>query len=347
MASRSALFVGLDSSGNGLTPADGRRALGAMYGTTARPLLVPSWTGSSSNMQITVAQNVWQLPDPTDSASTFISPMDSFVVTPAAGPSSGSRIDSIVIKQDNPQNGDPDPYTVPSLIAGTTAPPAIPVGYYEVARVTVPAGVSNATGATVQFLFPAGLAPAAIMAQSSASLSTITGTVIGQIAYVGTTEFRWDGTNWRPWSSLWTSYTPSINWTGGSGSALAFRSKYQNGDVRVRGRATMGSSPTIPSFFTVSLPALDPAVLYAPLGVYGAQGTAMIGQRSTGGNTLYQGLLSSLNASTNGTADTTRPDSIRVWALGTNGAAGNVSSLFTWGSTDYFELDAVIPIGFV
>ncbi|MBW4033036.1 MAG: hypothetical protein HIU88_10270 [Acidobacteria bacterium] len=199
MASRSALFVGLDGSGNGMTPGDGRRALGALFGTVARPLLQPSATLSSSNMQITVAQNVWQLPDPTDAASTFISPMDSFTVTPAAGPSSGSRIDSIVIKQDNPQNSDADPYSTPSLIAGTTSPPAIPAGYYEVARVTVPAGASNAAAATLAFMYPAGLAPLPLSVAGSSALASIAGTAAGERALLANgDEWRWNGTAWVP-----------------------------------------------------------------------------------------------------------------------------------------------------
>ena len=155
MVNRSSLFVGLDASGNGMTPSDGRRALGALFGIVPRALQTPTYSASSSNMQITVGQNVWQLPDPTDAASTFIAPMDSFIVTPAAG-SGSTRIDSIVIKQDDPQNSATDPYSAASLIAGTpgSGPPAIPVGSYEVARVTVPASATNAAACTVQFMGP-------------------------------------------------------------------------------------------------------------------------------------------------------------------------------------------------
>ncbi len=195
MVTRSSLFVALDSSGNGLTPSDGRRALGALFGTTARPLLQPAATLSSSNMQVTVAQNVWQLPDPTDAASIFIAPMDSFIVTPAAGAGS-ARTDSIVIKQDDPQNSGTDPYSAASLIAGTpgSGAPAIPTGYYEVARVTVPAGASTASAGSVQFMYAAGLMPGALQAAGATALPN--GTVVGQRAFVGALEYRWNGTGW-------------------------------------------------------------------------------------------------------------------------------------------------------
>lgn len=255
MASRGALFVGLDGSGNGLTPSDGRRALGALYGVTARPLLTPSATQSSSNMQITVAQNVWQLPDPTDAASTFISPMDSFVVTPAAGPGSGSRIDSIVIKQDNPQNGDTDPYSTPSLIAGTTSPPSIPAGYYEAARITVPAGASNAAACTVTFTNASGLMPAPLQGAATSGLPN--GTVVGQRAFVAGIEYRWNGTVWKPFECDWTTYTPSVvnNVNVGSTGNADYRYKFANGDLKIRGRFTYGGTgmalATGPIYFVV------------------------------------------------------------------------------------------------
>lgn len=259
MVSHAPMFVDLDGSGNGMTALDGRRALAGLIGTTVRPVAaLPSATSSGSNMQITVAQNVWQVGDVSDAAATFLGAVDAFTVTPAAGPASGVRTDSIVLKPDNPKNSDADPYLTPSLLPGTTSgPPAIPAGYSEIARVAVPAGVSVATGATVTFLHPSALAP---LAEQTPTAPTYNGTTIGQRALgADGIEYRWNGTAWRPWVSSWTSYQPNgaanqISNFGGGSSTVTASWRYVDGEVEVRMFAQLGAGGGAYGDVTMGLP---------------------------------------------------------------------------------------------
>lgn len=212
MVSHAPMFVDLDPSGNGMTALDGRRALAGLIGTVARPVgSIPAATLSSSNMQVTVGQNVWQVGDVSDPAATFLGALDAFTVTPAAGPGTGSRVDSIVLKPDNPKNsGDTDPYLTPSLMAGTTVAPTVAAPYYEIARITVPAGASTASACSIQWMYPAALAALPIIASAFSALGLITPTAPRLCAYVGTDEYLWNGTAWKLWSRPSTAYTPTF-----------------------------------------------------------------------------------------------------------------------------------------
>ena len=155
MVARSGLFVAPVPGAPpvGTAPTDGRLALAGLYGTISQVERGGAITQSASVMQFTVAQAVWQLPDVTNASATFLSPTDLIVLTIAAGPATGSRMDAVVVKQNNYENGDADSRANVSVIAGTAgAPgvlPTIPAGYLLYATISVPTSAANAAACTV------------------------------------------------------------------------------------------------------------------------------------------------------------------------------------------------------
>ena len=85
-------------------------------------------------------------------------------VTTTAGPASGSRIDRVWIRQHDPNQGDADNVVEVGVTQGTAATspaaPSIPTGALELARFTVPAGMTATTSATrtgsVDYAIPYG-----------------------------------------------------------------------------------------------------------------------------------------------------------------------------------------------
>lgn len=147
----------------GTSPTDGRLVLGGLFGTTPKLISGGAVTQSGTTMQFTLAQAVWQLPDTTNAAAVFISPTDQTVLTPAAGPATGSRVDSVIVKQNNFEAGDADSRANAILLVGAPGAPglpaALPAGYYRYADITVPATAANAAACTVNILSPSPLAP--------------------------------------------------------------------------------------------------------------------------------------------------------------------------------------------
>lgn len=186
MTAHSGLFV-LPKSGVGTSPTDARLALSGLIGTTSQLLSGGAITQSASTMQVTIAYAVHQLPDPTNSNASFVAAIDQTVVTPAAGPATGSRIDLICAKQDNPENGDSDASAGYLLVPGTAgAPgvaPAVPAGYYRFADINVPANAANAAACTITLRSPQTAAPLDLTCPTYALLQTVTGKP-GQTAVV-------------------------------------------------------------------------------------------------------------------------------------------------------------------
>lgn len=75
-------------------------------------------------------------------------------VTAGAGPASGSRIDSVWIRQHDPNQGDADNLVEVGITAGTAATtptaPALPTGALELARYLVPSGATSTSAGTSQ-----------------------------------------------------------------------------------------------------------------------------------------------------------------------------------------------------
>ena len=183
MVARSGMFVAplAGSPPTGMSPTDGRIAFSSLIGTTPQLASGGAVTQSASVMTITVAPAVWQLPDVSNAAgsSTFLSATDQFVLSLAAGPATGSRIDLMVVKQNNVENSDADSRVNVVLVAGTAgAPgvaPAVPAGAYLYATVTVPATVPNAAACTVAVARPSTFAPLPIKATTLSLLNQVTG----------------------------------------------------------------------------------------------------------------------------------------------------------------------------
>ncbi|AGW41294.1 hypothetical protein O159_26250 [Leifsonia xyli subsp. cynodontis DSM 46306] len=234
MTARSGLFVAPTSSGAGTAPIDARLALSGIIGATPQLVQGGTVSQSASTMAFTIAPAVLQLPDPTNAAASFVSAIDQTVLTPAAGPATGSRIDLIVAKQNNPENGDADARASFSLIAGTAgAPgvaPAVPAGYLRYADITVPTNAASAAACTLTLRSPTTFAPVDIIAATYALLSTVTGTA-GQHATIyndnaNNGDYVWSGGGWVSAAVAQqqglTLITPtSVAATGGTASVSA------------------------------------------------------------------------------------------------------------------------------
>ena len=155
MVARSGLFVAPVPGAPpiGTSPTDARLALGGLFGTVPQLERGGAITQSASVMQFSVAQAMWQLPDVTNPSATFMSATDPVVLTAAAGPGTGSRLDAIAVKQNNYENGDADSRANVIIIAGTPgAPgvlPTIPAAYWLYASILVPTSAATAAACTV------------------------------------------------------------------------------------------------------------------------------------------------------------------------------------------------------
>jgi hypothetical protein len=212
----------------GTAPQDARIALAALLGTTPQLAAGGQLTQSGSTMQITVGASVFELPDVTATNALFLSPTDQTVLTPAAGPGTGSRIDSIVVKQNNFDNSDADSrvsvYLKAGAASGSPTPPALAAGEYRWANVAVPTNAANAAACTITVLSPTVLLPLPLKAPTFALLNTVTGQ-IGQHAFVSTDgtaskngDYLWDGSAWKQLNTLGrVAFTPTLlNFTKGA-----------------------------------------------------------------------------------------------------------------------------------
>ena len=231
MVARSGMFVAplAGSPPVGMSPTDGRIAFSALIGTTAQLASGGAVTQSASIMAITVAPAVWQLPDVSNATgtSTFLSATDQFTVTPGAGPATGSRIDLIVVKQNNVENSDADSRVNVVLVAGTPgAPgvaPATPTGAYLYATVTVPTSAANSAACTVVIPRPSTFAPLPIKVATLALLNQITGGP-AQHATVTTDggnngDYLW-GTNWVTTGTKYLSCTRAASFSMTTNSTM-------------------------------------------------------------------------------------------------------------------------------
>lgn len=179
MSMHAGLFVQANAAGAGLMPIDARRILGSIHGTALGLYSGGVLSLSSGSMSATVSSGVWRIPDPTDSRAVYQSLTDDYTFTIATPPSTGSRTDLIEIKQDDPGNGDADPYAVIKYVTGTSTPDA---GYYPLWTVSVPSAATTASKCT-----PAKLVPDAY--ERSQRLITYDDTWVG--AYTGANGYKW------------------------------------------------------------------------------------------------------------------------------------------------------------
>jgi hypothetical protein len=308
VVARSGLFVA-PTSGVGTAPTDARLALAGLIGVAPQTVQGGAITQSSSNMQFTIAPAVLQLPDPTNAAATFLSPIDQTILTPAVGPTTGSRVDLIVGKQNNPENGDADSRANFSIVAGTAGapglPPAVPAGFSQLAQIQVPTNAATASACTVTVKSPSVFAPPALLATTWALLQTVTGQ-LGQTATVyadanaaNNQTYRWlPGTGWVSAAGGLVMVKPSsVANTGGSASISAL------GAVTVTGASVLslnGLFSTVYDNYRVVADVTFSAVsLLAAL--FRAGGTDNLAAAYSYQGLQGQGSATAAGASTNGT----------------------------------------------
>lgn len=243
----------------GMSATDGRLALAGIFGVTPQLVSGGGIALSGSNMNVTIAQSVFQLADVTNAAATAFLPTDSTVLTPAAGPGTGSRIDIFTIPLKNWENGDGVSQSQPTLVAGTAGTPGVapatPAGSYKFAQIQVGASVSNAAACTVTVFGNTtyGLMP--LNTLSFAALGLGVGPV-NQRAYSANEliSYRSNGAAWKPWESDWIAYAPTItNVTVGSGTVFG-QYKFVGGDIHVEGRFIFGAGSSITGTPTLTHP---------------------------------------------------------------------------------------------
>lgn len=273
MVARSGLFVAplAGTPPVGMSPTDGRIAFSSLIGTTPQSASGGVIAQSGATMAFTIASGVWQLPDVSNVAGTsnFLSAIDSTVLTAAAGPATGSRIDLICAKQNNVENSDADSRANLFLVAGTAgAPgvaPAVPIGAYLHATVNVPTTAANAAACTVVLARPTTFGTLSVKSPTAALLSTVPGSSTGQRAevYADSTAannmtYRWNGSAWKTWESDWiTSYAPVF--TSGSGSGVTmtsstFKYKWVAGSMAYEWLGQVGAVGTSAGSLYLSLP---------------------------------------------------------------------------------------------
>ena len=293
MVARSGLFVAPvpGSPPSGTAPTDARLALAGIIGTTAQPVSGGAITQSGSAMQFTVAPAVWQLPDVTNAAATFLSPTDQIVLTGTAGPGTGSRVDTIAVKQNNYENADTDSRANVILVPGTPGapglPPALAASYYRVADITVPTSAALATACTVVVKQSTSLSAPTVRAATLATLPTAT--YVGQLVdvYADSTIsnnglYRWSGSAW-----VSPSAPPHAEWTialTGMTDGTAFANFAFTADAT----ATVGAT-----FVTIT----SSALVFASAGIYSVSVIGTSNVLFTGRAALYLSVAGVITAS--------------------------------------------------
>ena len=278
MVARSGLFVAPATS-VGASPTDARLALSALIGTTAQQASGGVTVQSASVLTFTVPSSVWQLPDVTNAGASFLSATDPFVLTAAAGPGTGSRVDLICVKQNNIENGDADSRANVILVAGTAgAPgvaPTVPTGAWLYQTINVPTSAATASACTVVAARPSTYAPLPIKATTLALLNLVT----GQPAQHATVTA--DGTSGNNgdyvWTTAWTRPIPAM-----SHAEFTFnRSAIGDGTTTVFSTVTDAANSNDLVFATIT-GATGNTVTLPSSGVYSIDCAALVAAASTG-----------------------------------------------------------------
>ena len=231
MVARSGLFVAPAAGPAGTAPTDARLALTGILGPSYQVISGGAITQSGTALTFTVSASVWQILDVTNAAASFLSPTDVTALTGTAGPATGSRIDLMVVKQNNIENGDADSRCNITLVTGTPgAPgvaPAVPLGASLVATITVPAGAANAAASTVVPWAPTVVAPPVRVAQTLAQLNTthISSLPSGAHATVAADpqnngDYVWNGAAWQTTGDRYLSCTRAASFSMTTNSTM-------------------------------------------------------------------------------------------------------------------------------
>lgn len=182
--------------------------MGGLFQVAPQLVAGGGYSASSTNMTMTVNQAVWSLPDPTNASAVFFSPTDSTGLSVAAAPATGGRIDLVVVKQNNVENGDADSrvnvYVVPGIASGSPVAPAVPAGASVYLAILVNAGVTNLYAATFTNYMQTAFADPPLQAPTLAALKSAAGALsqLGIVTADGTLSnngiYLWNGSLWIP-----------------------------------------------------------------------------------------------------------------------------------------------------
>lgn len=208
----------------GMSPTDGRLVMGGIFQVASQLVAGGGYTPSASVMQLTVNQAVWSLTDPTNAAAVFFTPTDQITLTFGAAPGTGGRIDLVVVKQNNVENGDADSRVNVSVVAGVASgspvAPAVPAGASKYLAVLINAGVTNIAAATVTNYMQTMYANPPLQAPTQAALYSAPG-VPSQLAVV-TADSTSTNNGLYFWSnSAWLPVKPIVSYAVGSNQSVS------------------------------------------------------------------------------------------------------------------------------
>ena len=279
----------------GMSAMDGRLVMGGLFGVTPQLVSGGGIVQSGSTMQFTMGQSVFQLPDVTNAAATAFLPTDSTILTPAAGPGTGSRVDLFCVPFKNYENGDGISQSQPFIVAGTAgAPgvaPAVPAGSYRYASVLVPTSAAAATACTVTIYGNTTVAPVALKTPTKVTLAAVTTASQWQeaVEQSGGVKSVWNGSAWVRGGVTVGTVAASVNYSVGASTSLVIS---RDGIVtfnfyvnRTSGTISLNEQMgTLPAAFC---PNISDSVVSGGMGFPGVTAAAM--RVYTNGNILYVG----------------------------------------------------------
>lgn len=247
----------------GMTPTDGRLVMGGIFQVTSQLVAGGGYTASASVMQLTVNQAVFSLTDVTNASAVFFTPTDATTLTFSAAPGSGGRIDLVVVKQNNVENGDADSRVNITVVTGTASgspvAPAVPAGASKYLAVLINAGVTNIAAATITNYMQTQFADPPLQAPTLAALKTTTG-ILSQLGVVTADEaakngvYLWGGSSWGPVlanDTGWTAVTYTGGWADYGAPLRTVAYRMHNGKVELRGSCKSGNTGVGNPIFTL------------------------------------------------------------------------------------------------
>jgi len=169
-------------------------------------------------------------------------------VATTAAPGSNSRIDVIYVQQKEVSEGDTTTEAVIGVLQGTAssspAAPTLPDGAIELARATVPSGITATTSATITQTAAFTAAIGGVLPFRSRTERNAFSPAESQLAWLlddNRLEI-WDGATWLLLGedTGWITPTFSNGWSAFAGWPVQYRRK--DGIVYLRGRLTGGST---------------------------------------------------------------------------------------------------------
>lgn len=181
-----------------------------------------------------------------------------------AAPGSNSRIDIVYAWHRefalDGTNSDPVIGVIQGTAAASPTAPSLAAfpGAVELARVTVPAGITATTSATITQTAPfTTTADGTPVFRTTTEMNTYTPLKVGDLAWciADSSTYRWNGTAWKIWNTTSAiSYVPTLTGFGGSAPTISASYTVTNGKYDVDGSVTLVSGTTLTANPTATLP---------------------------------------------------------------------------------------------